>query len=64
MNKIESFTERVSGDISMMFELPSEQVKELGFSSGDINDIRPGDEIQVGKMITMIMQNVAERINK
>jgi hypothetical protein len=44
-------------------DLTSDQWKELGFSSGDPDKIVSGDTIQMGKLIKLILENAAEKIN-
>jgi hypothetical protein len=44
-------------------DLTIDQWKDLGFSSGDPDKIMPGDTIQTGKLIKLILENAAGKIN-
>jgi hypothetical protein len=44
-------------------DLTNAQWKEIGFSSGDPEVISSGDTIQMGKLIKLILENAAEKIN-
>lgn len=45
-------------------DLSADQWKELGFSSGNPRELVPGDKIEMGKLIKLILENAAERANE
>lgn len=48
---------------SKSLDLSPEQWRELGFSSGNPQQIVAGDEIQMGKLTKIILEHAAEKIN-
>ncbi|MCD5381634.1 MAG: hypothetical protein LR008_03610 [Candidatus Pacebacteria bacterium] len=65
----ESAKELVNNRVSVWFggseslELTSGQWQDLGFSSGDPQELVAGDKIQTGELIKLILENAAKDIN-